>query len=64
MGLRRDGREAAIQFLYQYDAHKPEKFDDVVPSMPFPPDDKDWKELDSALKKAREREGRRDDGAE
>ena len=23
MGLRRDGREAAIQFLYQVDAHKP-----------------------------------------
>jgi len=23
MGLRRDGREAAIQFLYQFDAHKP-----------------------------------------
>jgi N utilization substance protein B len=23
MGLRRDAREAAIQFLYQFDAHKP-----------------------------------------
>lgn len=23
MGLRRDGREAVIQFLYQYDTHKP-----------------------------------------
>lgn len=23
MGLRRDGREAAIQFLYQFDTHKP-----------------------------------------
>jgi N utilization substance protein B len=25
MGLRRDGRQAAIQFLYQLDAHRPEK---------------------------------------
>jgi len=27
MGLRRDGREAAIQFLYQFDTHKPAKVD-------------------------------------
>ena len=27
MGLRRDGREAAIQFLYQYDTHKPGQLD-------------------------------------
>jgi N utilization substance protein B len=27
MGLRRDGREAAIQFLYQYDTHKPADLD-------------------------------------
>jgi len=27
MGLRRDAREAAIQFLYQFDTHKPEKVD-------------------------------------
>jgi N utilization substance protein B len=27
MGTRRSGREAAIQFLYQYDTHKPEKLD-------------------------------------
>jgi len=27
MGLRRDGREAAIQFLYQFDTHKPANVD-------------------------------------
>jgi N utilization substance protein B len=30
MGLRRDGREAAIQFLYQVDVHKPEKVEDAL----------------------------------
>ena len=30
MGLRRDGREAAIQFLYQFDAHKPAHMDDAL----------------------------------
>ena len=30
MGLRRDGREAAIQFLYQYDAHKPAYVDEAL----------------------------------
>jgi transcription antitermination protein NusB len=30
MGLRRDGREAAIQFLYQFDTHKPAKLDDAL----------------------------------
>jgi N utilization substance protein B len=27
MGLRRDGREAAVQFLYQVDTHRPENID-------------------------------------
>jgi N utilization substance protein B len=27
MGLRRDAREAAVQFLYQVDTHRPEKID-------------------------------------
>jgi N utilization substance protein B len=27
MGVRRSGREAAIQFLYQHDTHRPEKLD-------------------------------------
>ncbi len=30
MGLRRDGREAAIQFLYQVDTHRPEKVDEAL----------------------------------
>jgi N utilization substance protein B len=30
MGLRRDGREAAIQFLYQYDAHKPVNVEEAL----------------------------------
>ncbi len=30
MGLRRDGREAAIQFLYQNDTHKPAKLDEAL----------------------------------
>ncbi len=30
MGMRRDGREAAIQFLYQYDSHKPLKVDEAL----------------------------------
>ena len=30
MGLRRDGREAAIQFLYQFDTHKPARVDDAL----------------------------------
>ena len=30
MGLRRDGREAAIQFLYQFDVHKPAKVDEAL----------------------------------
>jgi N utilization substance protein B len=29
MGLRRDGREAAIQFLYQIDSHRPENMDEA-----------------------------------
>jgi hypothetical protein len=35
---------------------KPAKWGDVVPSIPFGPDDKDWKELEPALKKTRERD--------
>ena len=30
MGLRRDGREAAIQFLYQFDTHKPANIDEAL----------------------------------
>jgi N utilization substance protein B len=30
MGLRRDAREAAIQFLYQFDAHKPVNLDEAL----------------------------------
>jgi N utilization substance protein B len=30
MGLRRDGREAAIQFLYQFDAHKPANVEEAL----------------------------------
>jgi N utilization substance protein B len=30
MGLRRDGREAAIQFLYQVDAHKPANVEEAL----------------------------------
>ena len=30
MGLRRDGREAAIQFLYQYDTHKPANVEEAL----------------------------------
>ena len=30
MGLRRDGREAAIQFLYQFDTHKPANLDEAL----------------------------------
>jgi N utilization substance protein B len=30
MGLRRDGREAAIQFLYQVDVHKPANVDEAL----------------------------------
>jgi N utilization substance protein B len=30
MGLRRDAREAAIQFLYQIDTHRPEKIDTAL----------------------------------
>ncbi len=30
MGLRRDGREAAIQFLYQVDTHRPAKVDEAM----------------------------------
>ena len=30
MGLRRDGRVAAIQFLYQLDAHPPKKVDEAL----------------------------------
>jgi N utilization substance protein B len=32
MGLRRDGREAAIQFLYQFDAHKPANVEEALTS--------------------------------
>ena len=30
MGLRRDAREAAIQFLYQVDTYKPAKIDEAL----------------------------------
>jgi N utilization substance protein B len=30
MGLRRDGREAAIQFLYQFDTYKPAKLEEAL----------------------------------
>jgi N utilization substance protein B len=30
MGLRRDAREAAVQFLYQVDTHRPEKIDEAL----------------------------------
>ena len=30
MGLRRDGREAAIQFLYQFDVHKPANLEEAL----------------------------------
>ena len=30
MGLRRDGREAAIQFLYQFDVHKPANVEEAL----------------------------------
>jgi N utilization substance protein B len=30
MGLRRDGREAAVQFLYQLDTHKPAEVDKAL----------------------------------
>jgi N utilization substance protein B len=30
MGLRRDAREAAIQFLYQFDTHKPANVDESL----------------------------------
>jgi N utilization substance protein B len=30
MGLRRDAREAAVQFLYQVDTHRPEKIDPAL----------------------------------
>ena len=30
MGLRRDGREAAIQFLYQVDSYKPSQIDEAL----------------------------------
>jgi N utilization substance protein B len=30
MGLRRDAREAAVQFLYQVDTHRPEKMDQAL----------------------------------
>ena len=32
MGVRRDGREAAIQFLYQVDAHPPGNIDAALPA--------------------------------
>jgi N utilization substance protein B len=32
MGLRRDGREAAIQFLYQVDVHRPENIGEALAS--------------------------------
>ena len=32
MGLRRDAREAAIQFLYQFDTHKPANVDEALSS--------------------------------
>jgi N utilization substance protein B len=38
MGLRRDGREAAIQFLYQFDAHKPANIDEALAGF--------WKQTD------------------
>jgi transcription antitermination protein NusB len=30
MGLRRDGREAALQFLYQIDTHRPGNIDEAL----------------------------------
>jgi len=33
MGLRRDGREAAIQFLYQCDTHRPEKVEEALTAL-------------------------------
>jgi len=30
VGLRRDGREAAIQFLYQFDIHKPANLEEAL----------------------------------
>jgi N utilization substance protein B len=38
VGLRRDGREAAIQFLYQFDAHKPANIDEALAGF--------WKQTD------------------
>jgi N utilization substance protein B len=38
MGLRRDGREAAIQFLYQFDAHRPANIDEALAGF--------WKQTD------------------
>ena len=38
MGLRRDGREAAIQFLYQHDLHKPKNLDEALKAF--------WKQTD------------------
>ncbi len=38
MGLRRDGREAAIQFLYQVDQHKPKNLDEALKAF--------WKQTD------------------
>jgi N utilization substance protein B len=38
MGLRRDGRVAAVQFLYQIDAHPPAKVDEALASF--------WKQHD------------------
>lgn len=39
MGLRRDGREAAIQFLYQFDTHKPAKLEEALAAF--------WKQNDA-----------------
>jgi len=30
MGMRRDGREAVIQFLYQLDTHRPDKMEEAL----------------------------------
>jgi N utilization substance protein B len=38
MGLRRDGREAAIQFLYQVDTHRPGNIDEALKAF--------WKQTD------------------
>jgi N utilization substance protein B len=42
MGLRRDGRQAAVQFLYQLDTHRPENVDVALAAF--------WKQNEIPLK--------------